>query len=123
MIRDVVILLACWAAAMAQSQPSKNRCLTQSAEVEKLKKWVNYDRVAKSSNLTINMSKLATATSLLEQCRSGALAGSEGSSGAKTIGSDANRSSYSPYMSQVQMYIPPSYAADNGAEDAGAEDA
>jgi hypothetical protein len=107
MTRNLIVVFACGTAALAQSQNSKDPCATQSAEVEKLRHWVAYAGSVKSSNLAINEAKLAKATSMLEKCRSSAVAETRNPSSAKGVESDSQRSGYSSYISPVPYYIPP----------------
>jgi hypothetical protein len=51
-------------------------CEAHSAGVEKFKQWVDYARLVNSPNLAVNVSKLAAASSLLEECRTDMIAGS-----------------------------------------------
>jgi hypothetical protein len=55
----------------AHGQTSKDPCATQKAEVDKLEKWVSYDRSAKTRNLTTNLAKLAAANKSLKYCLAG----------------------------------------------------
>src|SRR5882672_4078259 len=87
MFRGLVIFFLCGGVAMAQSHPSSQRCAAERAEVKKLQGWVNYDKGAKSPDLDINIAKLASATSALEECRSEATAKGE----ASRRGADSNQ--------------------------------
>jgi TPR repeat protein len=68
MARNLVVVVACCGAAIAQSQTSSEApCATQKAEVDKLAQWVT---VSTPKTLPFNQAKLAAANAALKECRS-----------------------------------------------------
>jgi hypothetical protein len=105
MFRSFVVFFLCGGVAMAQGHPSKGRCAPESAEVRKLQGWVSYDKGAKSPDLSVNVSKLAAAASLLEKCRNDAAANKESSASG---GHSDQTSKGSGYRSNpTPFYTPP----------------
>ncbi len=69
-IQHLAIFVACSASVIARSQTFDDLCAAQQLEVDRIKKWVSYDRSAQTPNLATNLAKLAAANASLKLCQS-----------------------------------------------------